>query len=63
MITMNENGKRKIISPQMAAYNKAAMIMAYNSGATEENAREIAGKYKIIEVEHYLEQLAEREMK
>jgi hypothetical protein len=52
----------KIISPQMAAYNKAALIMAYKNGATSESqARQMAGSYKIAEVEKFIRKLvAER---
>jgi hypothetical protein len=54
----------KIISPQMAAYNKAALIMAYKNGATNESqARQMAGSYKIAEVEQFIRKLVERERK
>lgn len=48
--------KRKIISPQMAAYNKVALIMAYESGATDSNAREIANNIKVADVQKFIEQ-------
>lgn len=48
----------KIISPQMAAYNKAALIMAYKDGAkTEPQAKQMAGSYKIAEVEKFIRKL------
>ena len=48
----------KIISPQMTAYNKAALIMAYKNGATSESqARQMAGSYKIAEVEKFIRKL------
>lgn len=54
----------KIISPQMAAYNKAALIMAYKNGAkTEPQAKQMAGGYKIAEVEEFIRKLIERETK
>lgn len=54
----------KIISPQMAAYNKAALIMAYKNGATSEiQAKQMAGSYKIAEVEKFIKKLIERERK
>ena len=52
------NEQNRIISPQMDAYNKAALIMAYNDGATNENdARQIAGHFKIIDIERFIRKL------
>lgn len=46
----------------MAAYNKAALIMAYNDGAKNDiQAKQMAGGYKIAEVEKFIRKLvAER---
>ena len=37
-------------------YNKAALDMAYNMGATKKNAKEIAGKLKLVDVVAYVKQ-------
>ena len=56
--------KRKIISPQMAAYNKVALIMAYNEGATDEiQARQMADKYLLVDIKKYTEEFLRKEMK
>ena len=48
----------RIISPQMNAYNKAALIMAYKNGATSESqARQMAGGFKIAEIERFIRKL------
>ena len=35
-------------------YNKAAMEMALSMGATKENAREVAGKLRLVDVAEYI---------
>ena len=57
------NEQNRIISPQMEMYNKAAIIMAYKSGATDDNAREIAGQFKVVDIENFIRELARKEMK
>ena len=47
----------------MAAYNKAALIMAYQSGATDDNAKEVASTFKIVDIENFIRQLVRKEMK
>ena len=37
-------------------YNKAALDMAYSMGATDENAKEIAGKLRLVDVAEYVKQ-------
>lgn len=61
VITMNES---RIISPQMEMRNKAAIIMAYYEGATnDEDAKEIAQHFKIIEIDNFIKELVRKEMK
>ena len=56
------NEQNRIISPQMEMRNKAALIMAYRMGATDENAKEIAQHFKIVEIDNFIEELVRREM-
>lgn len=43
-------------------YRKAALEMAYKKGATSENAKEIAGKMRLVDIAEYIKQRnAERE--
>ena len=61
VITMNES---RIISPQMEIRNKAAIIMAYYEGATDdENAKEIAQDFKIVDIDNFIKELVRKEMK
>lgn len=55
--------RNRIISPQMVAYNKAALIMAYKLGATDDNAREVANKFRIIDIENFIRELVRKETK
>ena len=41
-------------------YNEAALEKAYLAGATEQNAREIAGKMRLVDIAEYIKQKAER---
>lgn len=35
-------------------YNEAALEKAYSAGATEQNAKEIAGKMRLVDVAEYI---------
>lgn len=46
------NKKTKI--KELSRYNKAAMDMAYNKGATKENVAEVAGQMRMIDIAEYI---------
>ena len=52
--------KRETKIKELSRYNKAAMDMAYNKGATKENVAEIAGQMRMIDIAEYIKQNAER---
>lgn len=41
---------------KLEAFKKAALDMAYQKGATDANAKEMAGKMRLVDIAEYIKQ-------